>query len=95
MTDFPPDFAIHHRGQIYKPLRVRPYEKLDGTSTTVIDWQSTCPDCGKSFVATTRLSWTGEVNRRCQECKAPGRRVGKLPRAATASSPPDSGDAPA
>lgn len=71
---FPEGFAIEWDGQLYRPVRVREHVKLDGTSTSMIDWDTECPSCGKAFVVSTTLI-VSKWRRRCDDCKAPGRSV--------------------
>jgi ribosomal protein S27AE len=73
-ADFPFGFHITHDGQQYRPLGTRDYVRVDGQETMLIDWQTECPRCGVTFVITTPLNF-GSPRRRCEECKAPGRRV--------------------
>jgi len=75
LTVFPPGFAIDHKGQLYRPLRIREHVKPNGSTVRGIDWRTTCPDCGVVFTVFTPLVWDGEPTRRCQDCKAPGKPV--------------------
>lgn len=76
--NFPAGFHIVHDGQAWQPLAVRDHQRLDGTETVFIDWQTNCPTCGDEFIITTGATFhTGRLVRRCQSCKHPGRRVSK------------------
>lgn len=76
MTGFPDGFSIEHDGQTYRPLRLRHHVNRFDAPVTLIDWLTACPSCGSEFEITTTLQWsTGRLRRRCDACKAPGRRV--------------------
>ena len=69
MSDFPPDFAVEHDQQVYRPICVRPHVTKDGREIRLIEWATNCPRCGIEFtVSTTMLvrSW----RRRCDGCKS-------------------------
>ena len=74
MSDFPPDFAIEYDQQIYRPICVRPHVNKEGRETRVVEWLTNCPRCGDEFTITTTML-AGQWRRRCDACKAPGRRV--------------------
>ena len=74
MSEFPPDFIIEFDQQIYRPLCVRPHVKQDGSEIRVIEWLTNCPLCGGEFTAVTTMKFA-QPRRRCDACKAPGRRV--------------------
>jgi len=42
-----------YRGQDYRFVRERPYQRRDGTMTTLIDWESYCADCRSPFITST------------------------------------------
>jgi len=60
--------------QAYELREARPASRNDGTSTMLLDWETSCPDCGTAFVVTTGLK-TKSINRRCSACKRPDRPV--------------------
>jgi hypothetical protein len=70
-----PDGSQLFKGQTYRPLSVEPYTKPSGGVVPLTKWQSTCPDCGKSFVCST-IPWNSRPNRRCGYCKTPRKRCG-------------------
>ena len=76
MAIFPEGFAIELRGQVYRLVGTVPYVKRNGREITLIEWQTECPDCGTLFTmfTTATVKW---ARRRCDDCKAPGRRVSK------------------
>jgi len=74
MSDFPPDFAIEHDQQIYRPIGVLTFTTRDGQESRVIEWITNCPSCGTEFTVTTGTLFR-EPRRRCDGCKAPGRPV--------------------
>ena len=76
MSDFPPGFRILHRGQVYQPIGLREHTTAKGQTITLIDWRTDCPECG--VLVSTPLRWNGAPVRRCQACKAPGKRVASL-----------------
>ena len=61
-------------GQRYEVVRTEPYRRKDGRMTTLIVWQSWCPETGHPFELKTGLR-TKSINRRCREHRAPGRPV--------------------
>ena len=76
MSDFPPDFAVEHDQQLYRPIAVMPYVNRNGEVTRVIEWLTNCPSCGVEFTITTGMKWRDKwPRRRCNACKAPGRYV--------------------
>ena len=74
MSDFPPDFAVEHDQQVYRPVCVIPRIDRNGEQTRFIEWITNCPACGQELVATTGMRFR-EPRRRCDACKAPGRHV--------------------
>jgi hypothetical protein len=74
MSDFPPDFAVEYDQQLYRPMCIRPHINRDGNEIRVIEWLTNCPTCGVEFTVTTGVMFR-EPRRRCDGCKAPGRRV--------------------
>jgi hypothetical protein len=63
-----------YRGQRYVALGVVPYQKRDGSWTSLRRWATHCADCGASMEITTALTTRGP-SRRCNACKRPGVRV--------------------
>ena len=74
MSSFPPDFAIEHDGQVYRPAAVRPHTTQRGEVIRVVEWITNCPRCGVEFTVMTKMVFR-EPRRRCDACKAPGRPV--------------------
>lgn len=65
-----------YKGQTYVAVDLRPYERQDGTLTTLVVWRSRCARCDKPFELQTPLGAARfEPNRRCQKHKRPGHRV--------------------
>lgn len=59
-------------GQQYRCDRIEPYQRKDGTMTTLAVWVSHCADCGDPFeYKTPRKAHKPKFNRRCQLHKAP------------------------
>jgi hypothetical protein len=74
MSDFPPDFAIEHDQQTYRPVCVMPHTTQKGEQTRIVEWLTNCPTCGVEFTVTTTMVFK-EPRRRCDGCKNPHRRV--------------------
>jgi len=74
VSDFPPDFSIEYDQQVYRPVCVLPYVNRRGENTRLVEWLTNCPACGSEFTITTTMKFH-EPRRRCDACKAPGRRV--------------------
>lgn len=66
--------AISYHEQIYNFVGAQPHTRRDGEATTLLVWRSPCARCGDQFEITTPLI-SSSPNRRCQACKAPGRKV--------------------
>lgn len=67
-----------YNGQAYGRMGTVPHVCRDGRRTTLTIWGSYCPDCGNRFTFTAPTQATRfQPNRRCDECKHPGRPVGK------------------
>jgi hypothetical protein len=75
VSDFPADFAIIYDEQIYRPSCVMPGHNRHGEPTRIVEWLTNCPTCGVEFTITTGMIWRDAPRRRCDACKAPGRRV--------------------
>ena len=69
MINFPEGFSIVWGGQTYCPVGTRQHGE-----STLLDWQTTCPECGRTFVVSTTLSFHSP-RRRCDDCKRPGQHV--------------------
>jgi hypothetical protein len=65
-----------YKGQRYSLVGHRPYTNRHGYQVTLEIWRSQCAECGTWF-ETTRSARCAkfERGRRCQNHKAPGRRV--------------------
>lgn len=72
---FPADFCIRYHGQTYRPVATRDYINRQNKRVTLVDWQSTCPTCGNTFILTTGPCWDTPNRRRCPNCRAPGKHV--------------------
>lgn len=70
----PPGTRVSIAGREFEIIRREPHKRQDGTSTLLTVWSGDCAECGASFEQTVP---TGRLpgNRRCQEHRAPGRRV--------------------
>jgi hypothetical protein len=69
---------VAHKGQLYVWVDDRPHKTRKGEMSKLVEWSSECADCCSQFtVFTGRTPWqvTRYWNRRCNTCKAPGRRV--------------------
>ena len=60
--------------QAYELRALRPHQRLDGTSTQLLVWETNCPSCGAGFEQATGLKASG-INRRCPECRKAGKPV--------------------
>lgn len=63
------------RGQRYEVIGVRDHVRGDGSSVPVVDFKTSCPDCGSAFEVFTKLDFR-DPRRRCDACKSPGKKVG-------------------
>jgi ribosomal protein S27AE len=81
LTQFPPGFCITWDGQEYRPAGLRGHVRRDGTETILVDWHTNCPTCGDGMLIATTLDFH-DPRRRCDDCKAPGRKVKSERRAA-------------
>jgi len=68
-------FVTVWRGQPYHLIALDDYVRKDGKPSKILTWRSRCPNCGADFVQQSGRPLT-HPNRRCPECKAPGRKVG-------------------
>jgi hypothetical protein len=63
-------------GQVYVSVGEEPYERKDGTMTTLTIWRSNCAACGEPFdVKISSAASKFIANRRCEKHKRPGLRV--------------------
>lgn len=65
------------KGQKYRCIDVEPYVTRFGFEIGLLVIESDCPDCGRRFrckCSKTNMR-NGQVNRRCDRCKAPGKAV--------------------
>lgn len=69
-------FAI--QTQEYILYDTEPYTRADGTSATLLVWQSHCASCGEEFFISTPLGFTTGQSRRCEKHREPGKRVRKV-----------------
>ena len=74
MTDFPPGFGVTVGKQTFMAIGLRDHTRRDGGQTKLVEWETTCPDCGQRFRVMTTIVFTWP-RRRCDACKAPGKRV--------------------
>lgn len=74
LTEDMQQLTVVHDGQDYRLQGVHDHIKPDGTTLALLEWATQCPDCGAAFVVSTTLIFKGP-RRRCDNCKAPGRRV--------------------
>lgn len=67
-------------GQRYELVDTSPYQTREGLPGTILHWQSHCPECGTSFIATSSIKskW---INRRCPLHHKRGVPVAKTKRA--------------
>ncbi len=75
------EIIVFINGQKYECVGTEKYEKKrTGQRIRLLKFESRCADCGQKFVVKTtkgRLRKSGSLNRRCSECKSPGRRVSR------------------
>ena len=65
------------KGQVYARGLDSPHVTRDGRTTTLVGLKSRCAECGAPFEFTT-TEWAmakGNLNRRCQKHKKPGKKV--------------------
>ena len=74
--EFPPPAGtvVMFRGQRYEMVGTEPYTRKDGSEATLLRWASHCARCADPMEAKT-LPVSNWINRRCDECKAPGVRT--------------------
>lgn len=66
-----------HKGQRYFVADTFTRQRAGGTLAVVLVWASNCADCGAKFeFSTPAASSKWEPNRRCDQHKRPGVRVG-------------------
>lgn len=59
-----------YRGQLYEQLRIEPFERKDGSASSIAIWRSTCPQCQSHFECTTpAIAPRFRPARRCHECR--------------------------
>lgn len=68
MPHFPLGFAIEQKGQRFTPLAVKPWTRIDGSPTSLVEWSSTC-HCGASYVTRSPLVVKKPLARRCGPCR--------------------------
>ncbi len=70
----PAGTVVMFRGQRYEMIGTEPYTRRDGEETTLLRWASHCARCADPMEVKSaiRTKW---LNRRCDECKAPGIRA--------------------
>lgn len=75
----------HHHGkgvsqdmdeQLYRWVRDHEVVNRFGRTVRIVEWETECPDCGRTFKISTMPAFTN-VRRRCEDCKAAGVRVGR------------------
>lgn len=77
--------VLKQGGQSYRLLKIEPYQRRDGTQTTLLLWSGECAECGCDFETRSPIEpkW---ISRRCDEHKAPGRPASKSAKIAQARS---------
>jgi len=60
--------------QEYELREVLDHVRKDGSGSSILVWESSCPACGSGFEVTTGLVAKG-VNRRCGGCAKAGKPV--------------------
>ena len=73
-SEFPAGFSVEWDKQVYRPVGLRKHTTKAGASVELVEWETECPRCNKVFALTTLMKFTAP-RRRCDDCKAPGRRV--------------------
>ena len=65
-----------HDGQVYTVVSERSYQRKDGQMTTLVTWQSHCPNCGSPFeFECGKNGGLKHIQRRCNRHKSPGKPV--------------------
>lgn len=66
------EFAeVRYRGQLYERLRIEPFERRDGSASSIAIWRSTCAQCEEPFECTTpTIAPRFRPARRCPTCRA-------------------------
>lgn len=65
------EFAeVRYRGQMYERLRIEPFERKDGSASSVAIWRSTCAQCEEPFECTSpAIVPRFRPARRCEDCR--------------------------
>lgn len=66
--------AISIGEQLYRLAAVEPYVTKHGRASSVLVWDTVCPDCKEPFQAKSGLKCK-YINRRCEKDKSPLKRV--------------------
>lgn len=61
-------------GQSYEMRGTEPYTRKDGEQTTLIVWETVCPDCQSPFEVRSTVKSNG-LTRRCKSCAKVGKPV--------------------
>lgn len=67
--------VVMYKGQRYVFGGVRPIQRKDGSDALAVAWHTRCADCEAEFTCSVALGFGHTPNRRCDACKAPGKRV--------------------
>lgn len=62
-------------GQEYIFSGHEPYQRSDGTDSSLLIWDTFCADCSEPFAIRTPLGFTTGQARRCKEHRRPGKAV--------------------
>lgn len=61
---------VCYRSQMYERLRIEPFERRDGSASSIAIWRSTCAQCDSPFECTTPAVMPRfRPARRCIECR--------------------------
>lgn len=68
--------GFESRGQAFRFAGMVEHTKPDGSVIPLAAWETACPDCGRPHVVKTKPEPDlDRLRRRCDACKAPGRKV--------------------
>jgi len=68
-------YATKFKGQEYRFLGPTTYVNRRGDEFLTFHWEANCADCGDRFEVLVKPFSESPQKRRCNNCKAPGKRV--------------------
>ncbi|WP_420140167.1 hypothetical protein [Sphingomonas sp.] len=69
--------AVYLDGQRYDYRGTHQHQKIDGSMTLLVDWETNCPECGTAFVTSSTRRTPMAFTRRCSEHRVAGKNVSK------------------